>query len=384
LFPAFPLFCDWHILPSISPDLFAPARRAYINRIGCAVPPNDIHEGFIHFGATLFEDTRHRSLFKRMAQRSGIAHRYSTLALGNLDEDEIDREGFYRRRNFPTTEVRMQRYDKHALPLVLSAVADLGVVDYSAITHLIVASCTGFTAPGVDLQVLHALGLPTTVFRTLVSFMGCAAAVPALRLANDIVLAHPDAQVLVVNVELCTLHFQDSRNLETVLSFLLFGDGCSVALVTSRPDGVALEAFRSAVLPDSETLITWKVGNSGFDMRLAGEVPATIAKALGAATECNDPTSLLQGYAPQSFDHWMVHAGGRTVLDAVERGLDLLPSALAVSRSILNDFGNMSSATIMFALRRMMECAVPGQRGVALAFGPGLVAESFQFIVSDA
>ena len=346
------------------------------------MPPNDIHAAFVEFGAGLFDEARQARLFMMMASRAGITHRYSTLAAGGDANGGIDRDAFYRPGHFPTTEARMQRFETHALPLAVAAANELGTIDFSRITHLIVASCTGFTAPGLDLQLIDALGLPKTVFRSLVSFMGCAAAVPALRIAADIVLAHPQAQVLVLNVELCTLHFQDTQDLEKVLSFLLFSDGASAALVSSQPVGAALGAFRSAVIPGSADLITWKVGNSGFEMHLSGAVPATIARALEQETHTDGSAGLLQGAPPQAFAHWAVHAGGRSVLDAVERSFGLDPDALEVSRSVLNDYGNMSSATVMFALKRIMHRATPGQHGMALAFGPGMVAESFQFEIA--
>ncbi|MDB5804581.1 MAG: type polyketide synthase [Betaproteobacteria bacterium] len=356
--------------------------RAFINAIGCAVPPHDIHAAFVEFGARLFDEPRQARAFMMMAARAGIAHRYSTLAVGDPQSGAIDADAFYRPGRFPDTASRMQRYETHALPLAVDAVKNLGAIDFGRITHLIVASCTGFSAPGVELQLIEALGLPKTVFRSLIGFMGCAAAVPALRIAGDIVMAHPEAQVLVVNVELCTLHFQDTQDLEKVLSFLLFSDGASAALVTSRPAGAALGAFRSVVIPDSAGLITWKVGNAGFEMHLSGAVPATIAHALDQEARTDGTDGLLQGAPPQSIDHWAVHAGGRSVLDAVERSFALRPDALAVSRSVLNDFGNMSSATVMFALKRIMEGATAGQHGTALAFGPGMVAESFQFEIA--
>jgi predicted naringenin-chalcone synthase len=363
--------------------MLAPAaHRAYVNRIGCAVPEHDIHEGFVGIAPSLFGDARLQEIFGKMAQRADIAHRYSTLALGERDSGAIDRDGFYRRGEFPATGARMRRYADGALPLALAAIADLGAVDFSRITHVIVASCTGFTAPGMDVQLIEALGLPKTVFRTLVGFMGCAAAVPALRTASDIVLAHPQARVLVVNTELCTLHFQDTQDLQTVLSFLLFGDGASAALVTAEPRGVALDQFRTTLIPDSAGLITWHIGDSGFDMHLSGAVPLTVARALAAAAASPDLAGLMQGLPTAAITQWAVHPGGRSVLDSVERALGLAPEDLAVSRSVLSDFGNMSSATVMFALRRIMEKADTGERGMAMAFGPGVVAESFQFEIA--
>ncbi len=352
---------------------------AYINRIGCAVPDNDVHAPFVAFAHTLLTDPKTRSVFARMAERSGIAHRYSYLLPGNLAAGEVDAEGFYRRGRFPGTGMRMERYAADATRLALSAVAALDIAaERQKITQVIVASCTGFTAPGLDLLLTHRLGLRADVGRTIIGFMGCSAAVPALRMAQQAVLSDPAARVLVVNLELCTLHFQETSELEKVLSFLLFGDGSSAALVTAEPTGIALADFRSIVIPASEGLITWAIGDQGFDMHLSGQVPGRIAQALRAEVALQDAGGVLRGAGTDDVDLWAVHAGGRTVLDAVETGLELTPAALGVSRSVLHDFGNMSSATVMFVLQRLLGQRSAG-RGLAMAFGPGMVAETFRF-----
>jgi len=352
---------------------------AYINRIGCAVPDNDVHEPFVAFAHTLLTDPKNRSVFARMAERSGIAHRYSYLRPGNLAAGEVDAEGFYRRGRFPGTGTRMERYAADAIRLALSAVAALDIADErQTITQVIVASCTGFTAPGLDLLLTHRLGLRADVERTIIGFMGCSAAVPALRMAQQAVRSNPAARVLVVNLELCTLHFQETSELEKVLSFLLFGDGSSAALVTAEPTGIALADFRSIVIPASEGLITWAIGDQGFDMHLSGQVPGRIAQALRAEVALENAGGVLRGEGTGDVDLWAVHAGGRTVLDAVEAGLELAPKALGTSRSVLHDFGNISSATVMFVLQRLLGQRSAG-RGLAMAFGPGMVAETFRF-----
>ena len=351
--------------------------QAYLNRIATAVPPHDVHQSFLDFAATLLPDARTRTVFARMAERSGIAHRYSPFRPGRLDAGEVDADGFFRRGAFPDTAIRMRAYEPLALELALRAVAGLG--DLGDVTHIIVASCTGFSAPGLDLQLAHALGLRADVERTMIGFMGCAAAVPALRAAAAAVHAQPGARVLVVNCELCTLHMQESAELAKILSFMLFADGSSAALVSADPHGIALGDFRAAILPDSADLITWHIGAQGFDMHLSGKVPGRIAAALRAEAAGSDAAGLLRGEAAQAIDLWAVHAGGSTVLDAVEIGLALPPGALAVSRGVLHDFGNMSSATVMFVLSRLLAAGTAGARGMALAFGPGMVAESFRF-----
>ena len=151
------------------------------------------------------------------------------------------------------------------------------------------------------------------------------------------------------------------------------------ALVTAEPHGIALRDFRSATLPDTADLITWRIGDQGFDMHLSGKVPARIATALRAERERNDDGGVLRGDRVEDTALWAVHAGGRTVLDAVEIGLELPGDALAHSRGVLHDVGNVSSATIMFVLARMLERETGPMPGVAMAFGPGVAAETFRF-----
>ncbi len=356
-------------------------KPACLNRIGTAVPPHDIHVPFIAFARTLLGDDRTRLVFDRMAERAGIEHRWSLLRPGNLAAGEVDADGFYRRGEFPGTAARMALYERGALELALQAVADLGIeAERARITHLIVASCTGFSAPGLDLQLTARLGLRPDVARSMIGFMGCSAAVPALRAARDAVLADPAARVLVVNLELCSLHFQETSDIETVLSFLLFADGASAALVSADPAGLAFDDFRSVLIPDSAGLITWHIGDAGFLMHLSGQVPGRIAGALRDDMVRADSAGILRGEGTRAVDLWAVHAGGRTVLDAVEIGLRLDPAALLASREVLRAHGNMSSATIMFVLRHLLAVAdAAGARGLAMAFGPGMVAETFRF-----
>ncbi len=349
----------------------------HINRIATAVPPHDVHAAFVTFARTLLRDDRAIALFDRMAERAAIEHRYSVLQPGAPGAAQVDAEGFLNRGRFPATGARMARYERHAVELAAQAVAGLGE-DPGRFTHLVAASCTGFTAPGLDQMLAARLGMAPGIERTLVGFMGCYAGVSALRTAFHIVRSEPEARVLVVNLELCTLHLQETADLETVLSFMLFGDGASAALVTAAPEGIGMLDFRSLTLPDSADLITWRIGDQGFDMSLSGKVPGRIATALRAELD-RDAAGLLRGEPVAAVDLWAVHAGGRTVLDGVEQGLRLPPGALDWSRGVLRDYGNMSSATIMFILQRMIRGTAGPRSGMAMAFGPGLCAETFRF-----
>jgi len=350
--------------------------RVYLNRVGTAVPRHDIHADFVDYGRSVLDDEHRRALWDRMAEMADIEHRFAVFAaspaprLTNLVQD-----GFYMRGDFPGTAARMRRFEHEALALATQAVAalDLGA-QRQEITHLIVACCTGFTAPGLDFQLMRNLGLRPGVERTIVGFMGCFAAVNSLRLARHIVRSEPDAVVLVVNVELSSLHLQEDAELEKLLSFMLFGDGCSASLVSARPEGLELGAFRAAVIPETSDMITWHVGDTGFLMHLSGAVPGRIRRFLlrGAA-------DLFGNGDPAAVAHWAVHAGGRSILDAVQSGLSLAPRALDHSRAVLRSYGNMSSATLPFVLDRIIRARPRDGDGVAMAFGPGLSVESFRF-----
>jgi alpha-pyrone synthase len=351
---------------------------AYLNRIATAVPQNDVHEAFVRFADTLLTDRRSQVLFRRMADRSQIEHRWSSLTPAPLGANAaIDTDGFYSRGAFPSTAERMKRYETDAPTLALKAVAGLELDDAerAAVSHVIVTSCTGFAAPGLDLQIVEGLGLKPSVERTMVGFMGCYAGISALKLARHIVRSEPDAKVLVVSLELCTLHLQETSNLEQVLTFLVFGDGCAAALVTTEPRGLSLDSFHAEIAQDTAEQITWNVRDQGFDMFLSGGVPGSIGKALDAGR-----ASILRGAETDDIDIWAVHPGGRSVLDAVEAAFALPPKALTASREVLRRFGNMSSATVLFVLKAILDNpSAKGARGCAMAFGPGLTAETMLF-----
>jgi predicted naringenin-chalcone synthase len=360
-----------------STPAIAPA-TAHVNRISTAVPQHDVHQAFGRFVGGLLEGRREAVLFKRLAGRSGIERRFSSFEpVANPDGFVADTEGFYVPGQFPPTSRRMARYAEVAPKLAGEAILGLDT-DLSTITHLVLASCTGFMAPGLDQVLVRRLGLDPGVERTVVGYMGCYAAVNSLRLAHHFVRSDPTARVLVITVELCTLHFQDTTDVEKLLSMLLFGDGCAAALVTAEAEGVALEDFLSFALPESDGMITWDIGDTGFDMHLSGHVPQRIQKAMADERARNAPDGVLRGRQPEDYGIFAVHAGGKAILDAVETGLELAKDRLDWSRGVLKDFGNMSSATLMFVLQRVIAGANPGP-GLAMAFGPGLACETFTF-----
>jgi len=341
--------------------------NACINRIGTARPPYEVHDTFVGWAEAQATPGRDRALFRRMAARAGIDRRWSVLPPAGGASQVVG--GFYA-GGMPSTAARMKVYAAAAPPLALAAVEGLGTL--GMITHLVVASCTGFMAPGLDQVLAERLGLPRTVQRAVIGFMGCYAGAVALRTAQQIVLADPEARVLVVAIELTTLHLQGTGEVEALLAMLQFGDGAAAAIVSAEPVGLALTRFASVALPDSGGLMSWAIGDEGFVMELAGAVPGRIADALGDA----EIAAALIG--PERPDAWAVHPGGRSVLDAVERAAALPAEALAHSRDVLAEGGNMSSATLLFVLDRFLQGA-PVARGIGLAFGPGLAAEAIGF-----
>jgi predicted naringenin-chalcone synthase len=355
--------------------------QAYLNRIATAVPDADVHDAFVAFADQMLEDPRVQPVFRRMAQRSGIRRRFSVLTPAQRPHDHstefyVNAHEFYTLGRFPDTAKRMEVFERFAPRLARCALDKLKLseAERCGITHVLVTTCTGLYAPGLDFDIVDHLGLDTSVERTMIGFMGCYAAINGLKQARHIVRSEPAAKVLLLNLELCSLHLQETQELEQVLSFLVFGDGCAASLISAEPTGFCLDSFRSVLIPQTRELITWRIRGVGFDMLLSGRVPGEIGKALAT---CGG--EVLGGARPEEIALWGVHPGGKSVLDAVERGLGLGADALAASRQTLECFGNMSSATVMFVLQRLLQTARPGQRGCAMSFGPGLTAETMLF-----
>jgi alpha-pyrone synthase len=350
---------------------------AHVNRIATAVPPHDVHRPFIDFADSMLEEGTIRNLFRRMVRMSAIEHRYSFVQpIATPSGEWRDGEDLYVRGRFPGTARRMEAFECFAPKLMRCAVGKLALSEDErrGITHVIVTSCTGLYAPGLDIEVVNHLGLDSSVERTMIGFMGCYAAINALKAARHIVRSEPNARILVLNLELCSLHMQETQNLEQMLSFLLFADGCSACLVSAQETGLALDSFLAVGIPETSHLITWRIREVGFDMQLSGKVPGELCRALK-----DIGGKITRGKDPLSIDLWAVHPGGRTILDSVEKGLSLPVEALAHSREVLARFGNMSSATVMFVLQRILQQAKPGQVGCAMSFGPGVTAETMLF-----
>ena len=331
---------------------------AYLNRIATAVPPHDMHGAFVPFAESLLPEGTPRNLYRRMVRLAAIDHRYSFLKPIVTDERrDAGRECDIRARQFP-----LHSAAHGGLSAIRSAIGSLRPsklaltdAERQGITHVIVTCCTGLYAPGLDFEVIDLAGLNPSVERTFIGFMGCYAAINALKAARHIVRSEPAAKVLLLSLELCSLHMQETQDLEQLLAFTVFADGCAAYLVTAEPSGLAIDSFLAVNLAGTGQLITWRIGEQGFDMHLSGQVPGQLRSGLAEAG-----TRITQGRELSSIDLWAVHPGGRTILDATEQGLDLPAEVLADSRNILLNYGNMSSASVMFVLQRLMERAQSG------------------------
>jgi len=323
---------------------------------------------------------------------SGIDTRRTVLGELTLAETDADPVFFDRTTGdllSPGTGTRNDVYVREATRLFIAAAraaldADPEVVA-ADITHVVTVSCTGFHAPGPEYEIVRALGLPDSVQRYHLGFMGCYASMPALRLASQFCAADPDAVVLVVSVELCTLHLRSSENPDLIVASSLFADGAGAGIVTARPSaaaGLRLDRFHTAIAPQGEKDMAWTIGDHGFEMILSTAVPQiigeTIIDALRPLYAGELQAPFQDGRIGEEVRHWAIHPGGRSILDRVQDRLVLSDVQLHPARETLRTYGNMSSATILFVLRRILEeeGARHGERVSAMAFGPGLTAES--------
>jgi len=322
---------------------------------------------------------------KYLYHHSGIDYRYSVVSDYSRPIGEWK---FYPQTEnldpFPSLEQRMNWFNRYAAPLSVDAIRNCvdGKIPDDAITHLITVSCTGMSAPGLDLQIMELMDLPKTIYRTSINFMGCYAAVHALKLADAICKAEADAKVLIVCTELCTLHFQREATSDNIASSLLFGDGSAAALITAgkeKKKGFEVTDFDSEVVTKGKKDMAWELSSSGFLMTLSGYVPELIEEDFESLVE---RALGKRGVKKASIQHWCVHPGGKRILEAIYKSLGLQANDLKQSFEVLRQFGNMSSATILFVLKNMMEeirHRKPARPELALAaaFGPGLTMETF-------
>ncbi|PPB47939.1 type III polyketide synthase [Arthrobacter pityocampae] len=322
---------------------------------------------------------------------SGIDTRYTAvreLTLDSASEDPVFFDQQELRILTPSTKTRNEVYAEEGTKLfvdaarkALDAAQGIGAAD---VTHVVTASCTGFFAPGPDYKVVRALDLAPSVQRYHLGFMGCYAAFPALRAAKAFCDADPDAVVLVIAAELCSLHVRSSNNPDTIVGSSLFADGAAAAIVSARDlpltgPALTLDHFETVLTPVGEESMAWNIGDEGFEMVLGTYVPHIIDEhIIGALEPLLARDASLEGLDYAEIEHWAIHPGGRSILDKVEAKLRLTPDQLLPARETLRDYGNMSSATVMFVLKHILDqpASDGNNRICSMAFGPGLTVET--------
>jgi predicted naringenin-chalcone synthase len=352
---------------------------------GTRVPEHAIsQEEAVEIHSTLCEiDPERARTLRALYRRSGVAKRHSVLlerSCGPL----MERQTFYPparddRDAGPPTAQRMRRYEAEAPALAGSAAcAALSAAGVAAaeVSHVVTVSCTGFAAPGIDTRLVESLGLSASTPRTHVGFMGCHGAINGLKVADSLVRASPDAVVLLCSVELCSLHFSYGWNPEMMVPNALFADGAAAVVGRAArerdPATWTVASFATLLIPGTSDDMSWRIGDHGFSMTLSARVPDLVRDCVG---------DWLRGWLAESdlaledVASWAVHPGGPRILSAVEAAVGLAKDRTRVSRGILSEYGNMSSATVLFTLDRLRAADAP-RPCVALALGPGLVAEA--------
>ncbi|MEO7210538.1 MAG: type III polyketide synthase [Chitinophagaceae bacterium] len=334
--------------------------------------------GFMQNAYELGVDDKRKLKF--LYHQGGIDTRYSAVPDYSLDKNEWE---FYPTtpgmEPFPNLEKRMEWYNEKAVPLAFAAINNcLEKTKDKNITHLITVSCTGMSAPGLDIELMQLLNLPPSTFRTSINFMGCYAAIHALKIADAFCTANKNARVMIVCVELCTLHFQKENTLENLTSSMLFADGAAAVMVSGddAQEGLLINNFYSSVVHPGKKDMAWELSSKGFLMTLSSYVPALIK---------NNFDHLLQSALQEAnsnkdeITRWCIHPGGRKILEAVQQSLKLEKRDLKESYEVLNDYGNMSSPTILFVLENIMKeiSYNKNEKIFGAAFGPGLTMETF-------
>jgi predicted naringenin-chalcone synthase len=358
--------------------------EVYLHKIATAVPEHSYSQDFaVGFLKELIGTTeKKRNFLSRVYQNTGIRKRHTVI--GDYGRDPNDYQFYPKNRRLrpePGTRARNDLFIREADRLSLRAAGSLlaglpGSVR-DAVTDLVTVSCTGFSAPGFDLRLVKELGLPPSVNRYHLGFMGCAASFPALKLARDICRSREEARVLLVNVELCSLHFQQKFEPDLIVAGALFADGASAALVSaaerdSSGGKILLHSFHSSYIPESEGEMAWRIGDHGFEMKLSYYVPKFIEMNIKPVME---ELFRKNGVRAEDIALWAVHPGGRAILEKLEKTLAVSRDDFRHSYDVLGEYGNMSSATIMFVLKRILAGTERGKI-FSCAFGPGLVIET--------
>lgn len=350
--------------------------------IGTAVPENTHQQSSIldfmqRVYACSEEDKRK---LKFLYRQGGIDTRYSVIPDYSLPAAEW---AFYSPTEnlepFPRLEKRMEWYQQFAAPLSMKAIDKcMAGNDIQKITHLITVSCTGMSAPGLDLELLELLELPASTIRSSVNFMGCYAAIHALKIADAFCKSDKKANVLIVCTELCTLHFQKEYTVDNITSSMLFADGAAALLVTGdmEQEGLSINHFYSKVSLRGKNDMAWELSSKGFLMTLSSYVADMIEEDFdGLVQEALAGANLKK----ENITNWCIHPGGKKILEAVHKSLGFTNGQLAPCYEVLKNYGNMSSPTVLFVLENIMQELNKEEKQTIFgaAFGPGLTMETF-------
>ena len=356
---------------------------SYITSIGTAVPENCFPQMQIaeFMAAALQMDEHDQKRLKALYRTTKITQRYSVLPDYGLPFSSYQ---FYPQspdlEPFPSISKRMMAYQEYALPLCLAAIRNLNQ-DVSGVTHIITVSCTGMYAPGLDIEIVSSLKLNTTIQRTAINFMGCYGAFNGLKMADTICRASPEAKVLVVCVELCTLHFQKRMEDDFLLSNALFADGAAAVLIEEKAQNkvqkqLELKSFFCDLYFEGKQDMAWKVANFGFEMTLTSYIPKLVKSGIKSLI---DRLLANAGMKSQDIDLYAMHPGGKAILEAIETALEMTKEDNRYAYQILRDYGNMSSCTVLFVLNEILKDITDKDHGkniLSCAFGPGLTLES--------
>lgn len=353
---------------------------SFITSIATAVPDNCFPQMQIaeFMAAALQMDDYNQRRLKALYRSTKIAQRYSVLSdYGKLPEAYTFYPNTADLEPFPSVSQRMMAYKKYALPLCLKAIAKLSNTEN--ITHIITVSCTGMYAPGIDIEIIAALQLNTHIQRTAINFMGCYGAFNGLKMADTICKADAQAKVLLVCVELCTLHFQKKMDEDFLLSNALFADGAAAVLVEAQANentkALALKSFFCDLYFEGKQDMAWQVGDLGFEMTLTSYIPKLVKAGIKALID-----KLLQnaGLNAHEISLYAMHPGGKAILEAIEKALEISEEENKYAYSVLKNYGNMSSCTVLFVLEEILKNSKnqKGQNILSCAFGPGLTLES--------
>lgn len=359
----------------------------YIHNIETLVPPFAYKQDYsrdrmIHW----LPGKRNQRLLTGIYDQSSIHTRYSVLPDFIPEETPIlFREDENGKIIEPSTGERNRVFREHARPMYIEAARK--VIEKTPgftkedVTHVVTVSCTGFYNPGPDYDVVQGLELPDSTERYNIGFMGCYAAFPGLRMAHQFCQANPNAVVLVICLELCTLHVQFREETDSMLANALFADGAAAVIVSGRkpqrgPAALKVASFHSALAPEGVGDMAWEIGDHGFDIRLSTYIPKIIG---GSIHQIVDHVLKDSSVDIGQVKNWAIHPGGRAILDRIESELSLREEQIGDSRSVLGDYGNMSSATVLFVLKRILERKDDAHHVCAMAFGPGLTIDSGLF-----